>query len=169
MRARSPLLTWAPSLPLLACAFQEPPRVEAQLAEPEALARLVTLLPAGATAASAAAGGRSHACAAGRQPCAYCGSACSPMSALHRLAAGLTTPLRCAGDGEQLQSLLAPMLRLLQRSPRLSVELAQVPEAAACAEGCGRCCCMPPSCAAQGMCVPMLPSCPHLQWLARLL
>lgn len=38
-------------------AVQEPPRVEAQLAEPEALARLVTLLPAGATAASAAAGG----------------------------------------------------------------------------------------------------------------
>ncbi|PRW61538.1 MAP3K epsilon kinase 1-like isoform X2 [Chlorella sorokiniana] len=63
---------------------QEPPRVEAQLAEPEALARLVTLLPAGATAASAA-----------------------------------------AGDGEQLQSLLAPLLRLLQRSPRLAVELAQ--------------------------------------------
>ena len=56
--------------------------MEARLLEPEAVARLVTLMPAGTAAAG--------------------------------------------GDGEQLQALLAPMLRLLQRSPRLSVELAQV-------------------------------------------
>ena len=111
--------------------------MEAQLAEPEALARLVTLLPAGATAASAAAGAEGglrgawpcrRACVAGMAPAVvHCGLV------QQQGAMGGCLPQRrrsghrpFAGDGEQLQSLLAPLLRLLQRSPRLAVELAQV-------------------------------------------
>lgn len=67
-------------------------------------------------------------CVAGMAPAvAHCGLA------QQQRAVGGCLPQRCcslhrpfAGDGEQLQSLLAPLLRLLQRSPRLAVELAQV-------------------------------------------
>lgn len=122
--------------------------MEAQLAEPEALARLVTLLPAGATAASAAAGAEGGAgcpAVAKLDGCCYwvCGPVCGPKwphehgalrTGWHSLTLVLLAPCEAppapsllpAGDGEQLQSLLAPLLRLLQRSPRLAVELAQV-------------------------------------------
>lgn len=74
---------------------QEPPRVEQRLVEPSALTRLVTLLPSG-LGTTAPSGG-----------------------ALGSGSGG------AGGESDVLQGLLASLLRLLAKSPRLSVELAQ--------------------------------------------
>lgn len=101
--------------------------MEARLVEPDALARLVTLLPAGASAA--AAGGAPPPALPPGCPCGYAcpRPCCAPPHPRHPAQPCLPArpPLRAA-DGEALQLLLAPMLRLLQGSPRLAVELAQV-------------------------------------------
>ena len=107
-------------------------RLEHRLLEPAAVTRLVSLLPTIATA-----GGRARrAGALGAASLIAAGPFGCLASCTHRLLSlpspTLVSPTRwslcaycCPGDFEALSRLLAPLLRLMGRSPRLCVALAQ--------------------------------------------